>query len=60
MARQLTPDQQFAELIKKIAEEEDWLDKYHQRGIYAPKQEEVVYNLRQELASLREKAGLRS
>jgi hypothetical protein len=61
MARQtLTPQQYIAYLLDKIAKEEYWLDYYTSAGVAAPKQEETVAQLREELRNIREKAGMRS
>lgn len=56
----MTAAERIVQLMEQLAKEEQWLDYYMSVGQHAPKQEEVVYNLRNELAQLREKAGMRS
>lgn len=56
----MTTAERIVKLMAQIAKEEAWLDHYMSIGVAAPKQEEIVAQLRYELASLREKAGMRS
>lgn len=62
MARQtFTIAERIVQIMDKLAKEESWLEHYYAMGVAAPQTQEAnVAALRAELASLREKAELRS